>query len=105
MSGGERQRLALARALLRDARLYLLDEPCSQLDPETENNLVSSLLEATAGKSVLWVSHSLAGMDAMDEILVLQGGTVVERGSPGSLLANRGIYAKMAGTFFRSLAS
>lgn len=105
MSGGERQRLALARALLREADLYLLDEPCSQLDPETENDLVHSLLEATAGKSVVWVSHSLAGMDAMDEILVLQRGRIVEQGSPGELLARKGIYAKMAGTFFRNLAS
>jgi ATP-binding cassette subfamily C protein CydC len=105
MSGGERQRLALARALLRDAELYLLDEPASQLDPETENNLVHSLLQVTRGKSVLWVSHSLAGMAAMDEILVLQDGRIAERGSPVDLRHGQGIYARLAGTFIERPAS
>jgi len=105
MSGGERQRLALARALLKNAYLYLLDEPVSQLDPETEQNLVRSLLEATYGKSVLWVSHSLAGMGEMDEILVLQDGRVVERGSPADLITRQGVYARLAGTFTKRSAS
>ncbi len=105
MSGGERQRLALARALLRDAELFLLDEPASQIDPETENNLVLSLLAATRGKSVLWVSHSLAGMAAMDEILVLQAGRIAERGAPADLIQQQGIYARLAGTFTKRPAS
>ncbi len=105
MSGGERQRLALARALLRDAALYLLDEPASQLDAETENRLVDCLLQATRGKSLLWASHSLVGMQAMDEILVFQNGHIVERGSPAELIARRGIYARMSGTFSQRIAS
>jgi len=99
MSGGERQRLAAARAILRDASLFLLDEPGSHLDAETETGLVRTLLEITRGKSVLWVSHSLVGMDEMDEIFVLQDGQIVEHGSHTELLARQGMYARLAGTF------
>ena len=98
MSGGERQRLAAARAILRDASLFLLDEPGSHLDGETEVELVRTLLEITQGKSVLWVSHSFQGMEAMDEILVLQDGLVKERGTHTELLASQGLYASLAGT-------
>ena len=99
MSGGERQRLAVARAVLRDASLYLLDEPTNHLDPETEASLVNMLLNLTQGKSVLWVTHSLKGMESLDEILVLQDGSIQERGTHHDLLSRQGLYARMAGTF------
>ncbi|HEX7395149.1 MAG TPA: thiol reductant ABC exporter subunit CydC [Anaerolineaceae bacterium] len=99
MSGGERQRLAVARAVLRDASLYLLDEPTNHLDPETEASLVKMLLNLTQGKSVLWVTHSLKGMESLDEILVLQEGSIQERGTHQDLLSRQGLYARMSGTF------
>ncbi|HEX7567973.1 MAG TPA: thiol reductant ABC exporter subunit CydC [Anaerolineaceae bacterium] len=99
MSGGERQRLAVARAVLRDASLYLLDEPTNHLDPETEASLVKMLLNLTQGKSVLWVTHSLKGMESLDEILVLQEGSIQERGTHHDLLSKQGLYARMSGTF------
>jgi len=99
MSGGERQRLAVARAVLRDASLYLLDEPTNHLDPETEASLVNMLLNLTQGKSVLWVTHSLKGMESLDEILVLQDGSIQERGTHHDLLSRQGLYARLAGTF------
>ncbi len=105
MSGGERQRLALARAVLQQADLYLLDEPTSSLDPDNAAKLVAMLEELTRGRSVLWVTHSVLGMDAMDEILVLRQGRVVERGRHADLIALAGDYARMAGTFTDKPAS
>jgi ATP-binding cassette subfamily C protein CydC len=105
MSGGERQRLAAVRAILRDASLFLLDEPTNYLDAETEAGLVSTLLDITRYKSVLWVSHSLQGMDEMDEILVMQEGRIVERGIPSELLAGWGLNARLAGTNTRKPSS
>ncbi|HVP20561.1 MAG TPA: thiol reductant ABC exporter subunit CydC [Anaerolineaceae bacterium] len=99
MSGGERQRLAVARAVLQDARLYLFDEPASGLDPETEARLVEMLLDLTQGQSVLWVAHSPIGMDAMDEVLVLSGGRVVEQGKSFGLLKHSGYFTRFGGTF------
>jgi ATP-binding cassette subfamily C protein CydC len=106
MSGGERQQLAIARSLLnQDAALFLLDEPTSQLDPETGRSLVNVLLEATRGRSVLWITHDLFSLEKMDEILVMQEGRIVERGSHAGLLSRQGRYAKLSGTFNRSKAS
>ncbi len=92
LSGGQRQRLALARALLRDAPILLLDEPTANLDALTERALVATLLETTRGRSVLWVTHSLVGLEAMDEIVVLYKGKVAERGTHAELLAREGLY-------------
>ena len=95
LSGGQRQRLALARALLRDAPILLLDEPTANLDAITERALVDTLLETTRGRSVLWVTHSLVGLEAMDEIVVLYKGEVVERGAHADLLARGGLYSRL----------
>ncbi len=95
LSGGQRQRLALARALLRDAPILLLDEPTANLDAITERALVETLLEATRGRSVLWVTHSLVGLEAMDEIVVLYKGEVAERGTHADLLARGGLYSRL----------
>lgn len=95
LSGGERQRVAVARALLRDAPLLLLDEPTANLDAAAELRLVETLHQVFAGRSVIYITHRLLGLDDMDEILVMQEGRVMERGSHADLLASGGSYAKM----------
>ncbi len=95
ISGGERQRLAVARCLLREAPLLLLDEPTANLDTLTEQRLVQTLLEAMQGRSVLWITHRLIGLEHMDEILVLDEGRVVERGTQAQLIEQAGLFASL----------
>lgn len=95
MSGGERQRLAIARALLREAPVWLLDEPTAHLDPETEKEIIDNLFQLTSGKTVLWATHHLEHLDRMDKILVLKGGAKVEFGTHAELLKSGGWYARM----------
>jgi ABC-type multidrug transport system fused ATPase/permease subunit len=95
MSGGQRQRLALARALLADFPLLVLDEPAEHLDLATADALVHDVLAPTATRGTLLITHRLAGLDAVDEVIVLDGGRVVERGSHAELLARGGRYAAM----------
>ncbi len=95
LSGGERQRLALARALLREAPLLLLDEPTAHLDPERERDLLHTFLSLPRDRSLLLITHRLTGLDAMDEILVLDHGRPVERGTHDQLLRRNGLYAKL----------
>ncbi|MEY9965546.1 ATP-binding cassette subfamily C protein CydCD [Streptacidiphilus sp. MAP12-16] len=80
LSGGQRQRLALARALLADFPALILDEPAEHLDLATADALTADLLAATEGRTTLLITHRLAGLDAVDEILVLDAGRVVQRG-------------------------
>ena len=95
MSGGERQRLALARALLADPALLILDEPTAHLDPVNRRALTADLLAATAGRATLLITHDLDGRAEVDEIVVLDHGRVRERGTHRSLLAAGGYYAAM----------
>ncbi len=95
MSGGERQRLALARTLLKDAPVFLLDEPTAHIDPLLEEQILDDLIGACAGKSLILITHRLAAMDEMDEILVLERGKVAERGIHKELLARNSLYAQM----------
>lgn len=91
-SAGERQRLALARALLRDGRVWLLDEPTTGLDADTSAELLRILLEVTRGRTVLWVTHDPAIVTLLDRVLVLEEGAVAFTGSPeayGRWLAQR----------------
>lgn len=92
LSGGERQRLALARALLRDAPVVVFDEPTAGLDPVTEAAFIRQAEAALQGKTVLWITHKLAGLSRMDEILVLRQGRVTERGGHEELLRRKGDY-------------
>lgn len=81
-SGGERQRLALARALLRDGRIWLLDEPSTGLDPATAEDLVAILWRATRGRTTLWVTHDMSLVPRMDWVLALDRGAAVFAGPP-----------------------
>ena len=95
VSGGERQRIALARALLADPRLLILDEPAAHLDPGNRRALMADLLAATAGRATLLITHDLDGLDQVDEIVVLARGRVVERGTHQELRHAGGLYQRM----------
>jgi ATP-binding cassette, subfamily C, bacterial CydC len=95
MSGGERQRLALARALLADPDVWILDEPTAHLDPEAAAALTADLLAVTAGRSTLLITHDLAGLEQVDEIIVLDRGRTVQRGTHRELMAAEGPYRSL----------
>lgn len=96
LSGGQRQRLALARALLADFPVLVLDEPAEHLDLPTADALTADLLAATEGRTTLLITHRLAGLAAVDEVLVLDRGRVVQRGPYAELLAMDGPLREMA---------
>lgn len=104
MSGGERQRLAAARALLRDRPLLILDEPTANLDAVNERNLMNTLMQVAAGKSLLLITHRLVGLESMDEIVVMEQGQITERGTHAELAAAGGWYAQMWALQRESLA-
>lgn len=93
ISAGQARRLAVARAILRDAPIWVLDEPTEGLDRITEAELVDSLLEITAGRTVLWITHRMAGMEHMDAVVVLDQGRVTAHGTHAELLAHNSRYA------------
>ncbi|WP_218104019.1 thiol reductant ABC exporter subunit CydC [Thermogemmatispora onikobensis] len=95
LSGGERQRLAIARALLKDAPLLLLDEVTANLDHLTEQALFEALDTLMQGRTTLLVTHRLLHMERMDEILVLDGGRIAERGKHEQLLERGGLYRRL----------
>jgi ATP-binding cassette subfamily C protein CydCD len=95
LSGGERQRVAVARALLADFPVLVLDEPAEHLDIDASDALTRDLLALTAGRSTILVTHRLAGLEAVDEIIVLDGGRVVERGTHRELLASGAGYSAL----------
>ncbi|MGW1715694.1 thiol reductant ABC exporter subunit CydD [Streptomyces sp. NPDC002156] len=96
LSGGQRQRLALARALLADFPVLVLDEPAEHLDLPTADALTADLLDATKGRTTLLITHRLAGLDAVDEVIVLDGGQVAQRGTYAELVAVDGPLRAMA---------
>jgi ATP-binding cassette, subfamily C, bacterial CydC len=95
LSGGERQRLAVARVLLKDAPLLVLDEATANLDTVTERELLGTIRELMRGRTTLQITHRLVEMETMDEILVLDEGHVVERGTHEELVRRDGQYRRM----------
>lgn len=92
LSGGELRRLAIARALLHDAPLFLLDEPTEGLDATTESQILDLLGELTKGKTVLMVTHRLRGLSQCDQIIVMDNGEIIEQGNHAALMAKQGRY-------------
>jgi ABC-type multidrug transport system fused ATPase/permease subunit len=95
MSGGQRQRLAIARALLADFPVLVLDEPGEHLDTQTADAVVADLLTVTEGRTTLLITHRLTGLQDVDEVLVLDHGRALERGTHGELLTLGGRYAEL----------
>jgi ABC-type bacteriocin/lantibiotic exporter with double-glycine peptidase domain len=93
MSGGQRQRLAIARALLADFPVLVLDEPTEHLDEPTADAIVRDLLANAGARATLLITHRMAVLEELDEVLVLERGRVVERGTHTQLLALGGRYA------------
>ncbi len=103
-SGGEKQRLAIARTLLRDPRVLVLDEATSALDTATERAVQAALDEASRGRTTITIAHRLSTVRDADEIAVLDAGRVVERGSHDALMARDGRYARLVGLAEREVA-
>jgi ATP-binding cassette subfamily B multidrug efflux pump len=95
LSGGQRQRIAIARVMLKDAPILLLDEATSALDSEVEAAIQASLYRLMEGKTVVAIAHRLSTIAAMDRLIVIDQGRIVEEGTHAQLLALGGIYARL----------
>lgn len=95
LSGGEKQRLAIARILLRNERLWLLDEPTSSIDALTEQEIYQNLFEQAKDDTLVLISHRLTGLEEMDQIIVMEQGTVVEIGTYDELMEKEGYFYQM----------
>jgi len=95
LSGGQRQRIAIARVMLKDAPILLLDEATSALDSEVEQAIQASLYKLMEGKTVVAIAHRLSTIAAMDRLIVMDRGRIVEQGTHATLLARGGLYARL----------
>ena len=98
LSGGQRQRLALARALLHDSPVYLFDEATSNIDVESENDIMEQIIALAQKKTVIVISHRFANTVTADRIYVLADGKLAEQGTHEKLLEKRGVYASLWNT-------
>ena len=96
LSGGQRQRISIARAMLKDAPILLLDEATAALDAESEHQVQEALARLQQGRTTLVVAHRLATIHDADQILVMDGGTITERGTHPALVAKGGLYARLS---------
>lgn len=97
LSGGEKQRISIARAILKDAPIIILDEATSSVDPENENLLMGAISELTKNKTVIMIAHRLKTVRNADQIFVLSGGHIVQTGNHEDLIRQPGIYADFIG--------
>jgi ATP-binding cassette, subfamily C, bacterial CydC len=97
LSGGERQLLALARALLKDAPIWIFDEPTANLDVKTERKILDAIWATAGQRTMIMITHRLLDMEKMDQIIVMSLGEIVEKGTHAQLLAGQSFYAKMVG--------
>jgi ATP-binding cassette subfamily B protein len=104
LSGGQRQRIAIARAILKDAPILLLDEATSALDSFNERLVQDALARLRAGRTTLVIAHRLSTIRDVDEILVLDQGRIVDRGTHGALVARSGIYEELVRLQFSAAA-
>jgi ATP-binding cassette subfamily B multidrug efflux pump len=95
LSGGHRQRIAIARVLLKNAPILVLDEATSALDSEVEAAIQESLNDLMAGKTVIAIAHRLSTIAAMDRLVIMDQGRIVEEGSHADLIAQGGLYAAL----------
>jgi ABC-type multidrug transport system fused ATPase/permease subunit len=95
LSGGQRQRLSLARAFLKDARIVVLDEPTTGLDAQTEADVLSALRRLMAGRTTIIIAHHLHTVRYVDQIIVLQGGALIQTGTHDQLLQQDGLYRQL----------
>lgn len=98
LSGGEKQRISIARAILKDAPIIILDEATASVDPENEHLIQNAISELTRGKTIITIAHRLATIERADQILVVDDGRIVQRGTHGELMAQPGKYRSFVQT-------
>ena len=94
LSGGEKQRVSIARAILKNASIIILDEATASVDPENEHLIQQAISELTRGKTIITIAHRLATIEQADQILVVEDGKIAERGTHQELIRQNGVYKR-----------